>query len=138
MVSDGVVADVDEAGDDDKLHAWNHNSRFLGVIISQDSFSFRGWTRGWEKDGSVLLGGPGVQQGRDCDPTDPRQPVLDFAENQFSSSGSQARLCTAVHPTLGVGEMGSRLANETKNGPTVVSVDHSVERAIVCIPKVEV
>ena len=79
-----------------------------------------------------------MQQGRDCDPTDPRQPVLDFAENQFSSSGSQARLCTAVHPTLGVGEMGSRLANETKNGPAVVSVDHSVERPIVCIPKVEV
>ena len=76
-----------------------------------------------------------MQQGRDCDPTDPRQPMLDLTENQFSGLSSQARLCTAVHSTLGVGEMGSRLANETKNGPVIISVDHNEERAIVGISK---
>ena len=49
VVSHGAVADVDEAEDDDKLHAWNHNSGFLGVLISQDYFSFRGRIRGWER-----------------------------------------------------------------------------------------
>ena len=79
-----------------------------------------------------------MQQGIDCDPTHPRQPVLGLTVNQFFNPDSLARLCTAVHPTLGVGEMGSWLANETKNGPVIVSMDHNVERAIVGIPKVEV
>ena len=61
--------------------------------------------------------------------------MLDLTENQFSGLSSQARLCTAVHSTLGVGEMGSRLANETKNSLVIISVDHNEERAIVGISK---
>ena len=80
-----------------------------------------------------------MQQGCDCDPTDPRLPVLGLTtENQFFRPGSQPRLCTVVHPTLGVGEMGSRLAYETESDSAAITVDHSMERAIVGIPMVEV
>ena len=72
-----------------------------------------------------------MQQGIDCDPTDPRQPVLGLTGNQFFNPNSLARLCTAVHPTLGVGEIRFETADETKNGPTAVSANHSVEKAIV-------
>ena len=88
-------------------------SLFLLVLESNSHrISFRGWTEGGKMmaaglgcsrartvltyldkervklgdsrvDGSWLLGWPGVQQGKDCDPTTPRQPVLYSTENQF-------------------------------------------------------
>ena len=71
-----------------------------------------------------------MQQGIDCDPTHPRQPVLGLTVNQFFNPDSLARLCTAVHPTLGVGEM--RFGGyETTIGPSTTRENFSLEKAVI-------
>ena len=71
-----------------------------------------------------------MQQGKDCDPTTPRQPVLYLTENQFLSACSLARLGTAVHPTLGMGEMRLEAQDETNNGLSGIVENSTLENAI--------
>ena len=78
-----------------------------------------------------------MQQGIDCDPTDPRQPVLGLTGNQFFNPNSLARLCTAVHHIPGMGEM--RFGEyETNVGPSATRENFSMEKAVIYGTKVRV
>ena len=57
--------------------------------------------------------------------------MLYLTENQFLSACSLARLGTAVHPTLGMGEMRLEAQDETNNGLSGIVENSTVENAIV-------
>ena len=52
-------------------------------------------------------------------------------ENQFRNPGSLARLGTAVHPTLPMGEMRLKAEDETNNGLLGIVENYTMENAIV-------
>ena len=56
--------------------------------------------------------------------------MLYLTENQFLSACSLARLGTAVHPTLGMGEMRLEAQDETNNGLSGTVGDQTMESAI--------